>query len=101
MELARKENLVADYKLAFANDFMQKKSEDKRVRYASIATSTATLISAHNVCHSLCLGLIAFLAAFGIVLTGMPLAFLQDYNIYFWTMAFITMVIMLIMIFKN
>lgn len=78
-----------------------KKSEDKRVRYASIASSTATLISAHNVCHSLCMGLIAFLAVFGIVIVGMPLAFLQDYNIYFWAMAFLTLVVMLVMILKK
>ncbi len=58
---------------------MQKKSEDKRVRYASVAASTATIISAHNVCHTLCLGIIAFLAVFGIVITGMPLGFLAGW----------------------
>ncbi len=78
-----------------------KKSEDKRVRYASIAASTATIISAHNVCHTLCLGIIAFLAVFGIAITGMPLGFLLDYNIYFWFMALGTLAVMLAMIIKN
>ncbi|HLE07278.1 MAG TPA: hypothetical protein VI933_01495 [archaeon] len=80
---------------------MKMKTNDKKLRIASIASSTATLISAHNVCHSLCMGLIAFLAVFGIAIVGMPLAFLQEYNIYFWSMAFITLIIMLAMIIKK
>ncbi len=80
---------------------MNKKSENKKLRAASIASSTATLISAHTVCHSLCMGLIAFLAVFGIIIVGMPLAFLQDYNIYFWSMALISLIIMLAMIIKK
>ena len=78
-----------------------KKVENKKLRNASIASSAATLISAHNVCHSLCMGLIAFLAVFGIVIVGMPLAFLQDYNIYFWLMAAGTLILMTAMILKK
>lgn len=44
--------------------------------------------SAHNVCHAACQGAIAFLAVFGIYIVGEgPLMFLQEYNIYFWSMA--------------
>ena len=80
---------------------MNQKSENKKLRHASIASSAATFVSAHTVCHSLCTAAIAFLAVFGIVIVGMPLAFLQDYNIYFWSMAAITLIIMLAMVLKS
>jgi len=55
-----------------------------------------SIISAHNVCHNLCLGLIAILTVFGITVSGMPLGFLQDYNLLFWNMAVFFLVISLI-----
>jgi len=55
-----------------------------------------SIISAHNVCHNICLGLIAVLTLFGITVAGMPLGFLQDYNLLFWNMAVFFLFISLI-----
>ncbi len=41
------------------------------------------IIGLHNVCHLVCSGLIAGLAIFGIIVVGMPLAFLQNYSFIF------------------
>ncbi len=43
-----------------------------------------SIFSSYNVCHSACMALIAGLSAIGIVVSGMPLAFLIPYQIYFW-----------------
>ncbi|MBI5332247.1 MAG: hypothetical protein HZB65_01615 [Candidatus Aenigmarchaeota archaeon] len=65
----------------------QKASKEGKIIGAVNATSGAAgIISAHNVCHIACLGLISFLSMFGVVVSGMPLGFLQDYNLLFWSM---------------
>ncbi len=58
-------------------------------RISSIATGTsgaASVISAHNVCHAICLGAVALLSVFGIAISSSALMFLQDYNLVFWSM---------------
>lgn len=62
--------------------------EGKAVGTINAAAGGMGIISAHNVCHALCEGLVGIVAVFGITGIGMPLAFLTDYNIYFWAMAF-------------
>ncbi len=41
------------------------------------------ILGLHNICHVACEVVIVFLATFGIVVTGMPLLFLQDYSLFF------------------
>lgn len=62
--------------------------EGKVVGAANAAAGGMGIISAHNVCHAICESLVGVAAIFGITGIGMPLAFLTDYNIYFWAMAF-------------
>lgn len=62
--------------------------EGKAVGAANAATGGMGIISAHNVCHAICESLVGVAAVFGITGIGMPLAFLTDYNVYFWAMAF-------------
>src|SRR3990167_1870443 len=67
----------------------KKKKDNKPGRAGSIATGTtgaASIISAHNVCHAVCLGVVAVLSLFGIALSSTALMFLQDYNLLFWSM---------------
>ena len=59
------------------------------------------IISAHNVCHTICLGVIAILTIFGIAVSGMPLGFLQDYNLLFWNMAAVFLLVSLGLYFRN
>ncbi len=51
-----------------------------------VSSAFGALGSAHNACHALCEGAIAFFAVFGIGFSGMPLMFLQEYNALFWGM---------------
>ncbi|MEW6062833.1 MAG: hypothetical protein AB1571_00470 [Nanoarchaeota archaeon] len=60
-----------------------------------------SIISAHNVCHNICLGIIAILTIFGITVAGMPLGFLQDYNLLFWNMATFFLVFGLVFYIRN
>ena len=55
--------------------------------FSSASAALATLGSSFQLCHSLCLGLMAVLATLGIVIAGFPLLFLFQYNIYFWSFA--------------
>ncbi len=56
----------------------------KGIAAANAAVSSMSIISSYNICHSLCMSVIALLSVFGIIVAGMPLAFLTQYQIYFW-----------------
>lgn len=45
--------------------------------------------SLHNICHSICLTIVAVLAVFGISTSILPLMFLQTYQMYFWWAALV------------
>ena len=57
----------------------------KGIAAANAAVGGMSIVSSYNVCHSLCMSVIALLSVFGIIVTGMPLAFLTQYQIYFWS----------------
>ena len=66
-----------------------RKRRNGKSRVSAIASGTtgaASIISAHNVCHAVCLGVVAVLSLFGIALSSTALMFLQDYNLLFWSM---------------
>ncbi len=42
-----------------------------------------------NLCHSLCMSIVSFIALFGITMNILPLMFLQTYRFYFWIAAFL------------
>ena len=54
-----------------------------------------------QVCHNFCLGIIALLSIIGITIVGMPLLFLQQYNIYFWSAAVLLLIPTFVMYWKN
>ena len=49
-------------------------------------SGVGSIISAHNVCHTLCLAVVAVLSVFGIIVSSNVLMFLEDYNLLFWSM---------------
>ena len=85
----------------------KKKSAGKRVgknknagRMGGIATGTsgaASIISAHNVCHTVCLGVVALLSVFSISVSSTALMFLQDYNLLLWNMGLLFLIISMIL----
>ena len=54
-----------------------------------------------QVCHNLCLGIIALLSIIGITVIGMPLLFLNQYAVYFWSIAVLLLIPILVMYWKN
>src|SRR3989338_6445603 len=48
------------------------------------ASGVSSVISAHNVCHMVCLAVVSFLSLFGILVSSDVLMWLQNYNILFW-----------------
>ena|SRR3989344_3798537 len=47
-----------------------------------------SLFGSWQICHSICLGLVALLSVIGISVTGLPLFFLNKYAILLWGIAF-------------
>lgn len=69
------------------------KKAAKAETVATGVTGTASIISAHNVCHAVCLGAVAFLSLFGIAISSTALMFLQDYNLIFWSMGLFFLIV--------
>jgi len=80
------------------------KKELKRVgkiaTTANVASGTGSIISAHNVCHSVCSTVVAILSVFGIIVSADILMWLQDYNLLFWGMGMLFLAVSLILLFK-
>lgn len=69
---------------------------DLKERIISISGSfsgAASILGSWQVCHNICLVIIALLAVLGITVTGMPLLFLTKLAIPLWTAAFILLLI--------
>lgn len=50
-------------------------------------SGAASILGSWQVCHNVCLGLVALLSVIGIAVVGMPLAFLTKLAVPFWTAA--------------
>lgn len=76
------------------------KKEGKIVGAATAVSGAGSFISAHNVCHTICLGAVAVLSFFGIAASSDILMFLQDYNPIFWTMGIFFLFLSLLLLVK-
>jgi len=54
---------------------------------AGSASGAASILGSWQVCHNVCLGLVAMLAVLGITVSGMPLAFLTTVALPIWWIA--------------
>ena len=63
-----------------------------------VSAIASTIGSSWNVCHSICLAVISILAGIGIVITGMPLLFLFQYNLYLWGLGLVLLLFSLAML---
>lgn len=64
-------------------------------------SGSLSFLGGWQVCHNICLGIIAALSLIGITIVGMPLLFLQQYNVYFWSAAVLLIIPTGIMYWKN
>ena len=84
---------------------MKRKNNTAKKEKAFVAISgvsgSLSFLGGWQICHNLCLAVIAFLSFIGISVVGMPLLFLTQYAPYFWSIAIFLLVPTLIMYFKN
>jgi len=68
---------------------MHKYLKEKLIGATGSISGAASILGSWQVCHSVCLGIIAALGIIGISLTGMPLAFLTTIAVPVWGIAVI------------
>lgn len=74
---------------------------EKAATLSSSLSGTLSFLGGYQVCHNVCLGIIALLAIIGITVVGMPLLFLQKVAIPFWTVAVLLFGVTLALYFKK
>jgi len=67
----------------------------------SIFSGFLSFLGGYQVCHNICLAIIAALSIIGIVITGMPLLFLTKVAVPFWIAAVLLLIITLVLYFKK
>jgi len=67
---------------------MTKNITGKIAGVAGGASGAASILGSWQICHNICLGIVALLAILGITVVGMPLLFLTRLAIPFWIIAF-------------
>jgi len=75
-----------------------------KAKAASISSSVSGVmgfLGGYQVCHNICLGIIALLSVIGITLVGMPLLFLTKVAIPFWIAAFFLLMVSLVFYIKS
>ena len=75
--------------------------KEKAATISSSLSGSLSFLGGWQVCHNLCLGIIALLSIIGITVVGMPLLFLNQYAIYFWSAAVLILIPTLILYWKN
>jgi len=69
--------------------------QEKAVGISSGVSGAVSALGSYQVCHNICLGLIALLSIIGITIVGMPLLFLTKVAIPFWITAFLLLLVTL------
>lgn len=77
------------------------KIKEKFVGIAGSVSGITSILGSWQVCHNLCLGLIAFLSILGITVIGMPLIFLTKIALPFWIIATSLLLLTLFIYFKR
>lgn len=67
--------------------------KEKAIGATGSISGIASVLGSWQVCHNVCLGIIAVLAVMGITIIGMPLDFLTKVVVPFWTAAFILLLV--------
>lgn len=80
---------------------MHKNIKEKILGASGGFTGFLSFLGGYQVCHNVCLVLIAFLTFLGFTMAGMPLLFLTKVAIPFWTAAVVLLLLMLFLRYKN
>jgi len=71
---------------------MNKNIKEKVIGATGSVSGAASILGSWQICHSLCLGLIALLGVIGITVTGMPLLFFTKIAIPLWIIAVLLLI---------
>lgn len=74
---------------------------ERAASFSSSVSGALSFLGGYQVCHNVCLGIIALLSLIGITIVGMPLLFLQKVAIPFWIAAVFLFAITLTLYFKK
>ncbi|MBI5065163.1 hypothetical protein HZA97_02900 [Candidatus Woesearchaeota archaeon] len=74
---------------------------EKVMKVASNGASCVSILGSYQICHTVCMSLIALLAVLGITITGMPLLFLTKIALPFWLIAVTLFAVLLILRIKR
>src|SRR3989338_7155373 len=72
---------------------MIKNIKEKLIGATGSVSGATSILGSWQVCHNLCLGVIALLGLIGITVIGMPLMFLTKIAVPFWIVAFLLLLI--------
>ncbi len=81
-----------------------RKRNTVKLKTASIfsgISGSLSFLGGWQICHNLCLGIVAALSLIGITIIGMPLLFLTQYVVYFWSAAVLLLIPTIVMYWKN
>lgn len=68
---------------------MKEEIKEKILGAGGSLSGAASIMGSWQICHSICLGIIALLGVIGITITGMPLEFLTSIRTPLWSIAVI------------
>ena len=80
---------------------MEKNLKEKLIGATGSISGAASILGSWQVCHNICLALIAALSLVGITIAGMPLLFLTKIAVPVWGIAVILLVITIIIYLKK
>ena len=72
---------------------MIKNLKEKAIGATGSVSGITSIFGSWQVCHNICLGLIALLGIIGITVVGMPLLFLTKIAIPLWSVAFVLLLV--------
>lgn len=80
---------------------MAKHMEEKLITATGTLSGATSVLGSWQICHSICLGLIALLSVIGITIVGMPLLFLTKIAVPLWSLALVILLLTLILYLKK
>ena len=72
---------------------LKAKLKDKAIGATAGISGAASILGSWQICHNVCLGIIALLGLIGITITGMPLFFLTQIAVPIWAFAVVLLTI--------
>ncbi len=80
---------------------LKEKAVEKAIGASGSVSGAASILGSWQVCHNICLGIVALLSIIGITITGMPLLFLTKVAVPFWIAAIILLAITIALYFTK